>query len=50
MHIKFSQVKDHLEDLGIDRMTVLARILWTKVGRVWSGFVWLKIWTNGEVL
>jgi hypothetical protein len=32
--------RDHLEDLGIDRM----------VGIIWVGFIWLRRGTSGRVL
>jgi hypothetical protein len=42
--------RDHFEDLGIDWMIVLKWMLGEQVGRVWSGFIWLRIETNGRLL
>jgi hypothetical protein len=39
----------HLEDLGIDGR-ILKSILWKVDGRVWTGFIWLRIKTSGGVL
>jgi hypothetical protein len=38
----------HFEDLDIDGMMTLKRILKKQDGRLWTGFVWLRIGsTNG---
>jgi hypothetical protein len=41
----------HLEKLGIDGRATLQRILKNiYTGRVWIGFIWLRIGTNGRLL
>jgi hypothetical protein len=40
---------DHLEDLGIDGKIILKLILRKQGGKVWTGFVWLRIGTSGEL-
>jgi hypothetical protein len=35
--------KDHLEDLGVDGKTILKLILWKLGGKVWNGYIWLRI-------
>jgi hypothetical protein len=42
--------KDHSEDLGVDGRPVLEWILGKDGGRVWTGFIWLRIGINGELL
>jgi len=42
--------RDHLEDLGIDVMVILERILGKQGGKVWAGFTWLRIGTSGGLL
>jgi hypothetical protein len=38
--------RDHLEDLGIDRMILLKWIL-EKLGGKLTGFIWLRLGSNG---
>jgi len=35
--------------LGIDGMTILKRILKKLNGSAWTGFIWLRIGTNGRM-
>jgi hypothetical protein len=42
--------RGHLEDLGIEEMIILKFILRNWGLRVWIGFIWLRIWTNGGLL
>jgi hypothetical protein len=41
---------DHFEALGTDESIILKWILEKQDGKVWNGFIWLKIGTNGRVL
>jgi hypothetical protein len=41
---------DHLKDRGVDWRMGSKWILDRLAERVWSGFVWLRIWTCGELL
>jgi hypothetical protein len=36
--------RDHTEDIGVDN-TILEWILGKRGGKVWTGFIWLIIWT-----
>jgi hypothetical protein len=49
MHTKFLSEnlkgRDHAEDVGID-----GRIMLDECGKVWIGFIWLRIGTNGRLL
>jgi hypothetical protein len=40
--------KDELQDLGADGGIILKCIL--KKEGVWSGFIWLRIWSSGRLL
>ena len=35
--------RDYLEDLGIDGWTILTRILVKYDGKLWTGFIWLRV-------
>jgi hypothetical protein len=37
-----------LKDLGTEGRIILTLRLRKKGGRVWAGFIWLRIGTNGE--
>jgi hypothetical protein len=41
--------RDHLEDLGIVGKT-LEWVLGQQCGKLWTGFIWLRIGTNGGLL
>jgi hypothetical protein len=51
MHTKFwsenLQGSDHSEDLGVDEKIILEWILGKYDGKVWTGFLWLRIGTSG---
>jgi hypothetical protein len=50
MHTKFlSGNRDHVEDLEVDEMIILERILGKYDGKVWTGLIWLRIGTSGGV-
>jgi hypothetical protein len=38
--------RDHLEDLVVDGKIILLKY----GGRVWTGFIWVRIGTSGELL
>jgi hypothetical protein len=40
----------HLEDLGINRKIISEWILGKYGGKVWTGFIWLRIGTSGRPL
>jgi hypothetical protein len=42
--------KDHSEDRGVSGRMGSKWILERLVGRVWSGFIWLRIETGGGLL
>jgi hypothetical protein len=42
--------KSHYEDLDVDGRILEEWILYKWDGRVWSGFVWLRIETSGGFL
>jgi hypothetical protein len=42
--------RDHLEDLSVDWNIILKWILENKCGKVWTGFSWFRIGTNGGLL
>jgi hypothetical protein len=42
--------RDHSEELGVDGKILLAWILGKQGGKVWTGFVWLRIGTSGRLL
>jgi hypothetical protein len=54
MHTQFwseiLEVKHHLRDLDVDGRLTLKCILTKLSVRMWTGFIWFKIGTNGELL
>jgi hypothetical protein len=38
--------RNHLEDLDVDRKTLLEGILGKQGGRVWTAFIWLRKGTS----
>jgi hypothetical protein len=42
--------RDHVEDLGIHRKIILDCILGKYGGKVWTGFIWVRIGTSGGLL
>jgi hypothetical protein len=42
--------RDHLEDVGVDRRIILEWILGKQGGKVWTGFIWIRIGTSGGLL
>jgi hypothetical protein len=42
--------KDHLEDKGVDGRIILKWILGKWSLEVWTGFIWLMLWTSGGFL
>jgi len=42
--------RDHAEHLGIDGRIILEWILRKQVTKVWTGVIWLRIWTSGALL
>jgi hypothetical protein len=47
--LEYLKGRDHLEDLGTDKI-ILERILGKQGGKVWTGFIWLRIGASGELL
>jgi hypothetical protein len=39
--------RDHSEDIGVDGMIILKRILEEQGWKMWIGFIWLRIGTSG---
>jgi hypothetical protein len=54
MRTKFYSVnlkgKYHSDELGVDGRMILDWILGKQGGKVWTGFIWLRIGTSGGVL
>jgi hypothetical protein len=42
--------RNHSEVLGIDGRTTLEWMLGTYGGKLWTGSIWLRIWTSVRVL
>jgi hypothetical protein len=42
--------RNHSEDLGEDVRIILKPIFERWSLRLWTGFIWLKMWSNGELL
>jgi hypothetical protein len=42
--------RDHSEDLGVDGRIILEWISGEGGGKVWTGFIWLRIETTGGLL
>jgi hypothetical protein len=42
--------RDYSEDLGVNERIILIWILGTYDEKVWTGFMWLRIWTSGGLL
>jgi hypothetical protein len=42
--------RNHLEDLFVDERITLEWILGKQDGKVWTGFMWLRIGTNDRLL
>jgi hypothetical protein len=38
--------RDHLEDQDVDGWTIIKWIL-EREGMIWTGSIWLRIWTTG---
>jgi hypothetical protein len=38
--------RDHLEDVGVDCKIILEWILGKYDGRLWTGFIWLRMGTS----
>jgi hypothetical protein len=54
MHTKFwlenHKRRDQSEDRGIDGKIILESILEKEGGKMWTGFIWLRIGTIGRLL
>jgi hypothetical protein len=42
--------REHSEHLGVDRRIIFKRIFGERVGKVWIGFMWLRIGAIGGFL
>jgi hypothetical protein len=42
--------EEYSEDLGVNESIILEWILRKQVGRIWIGFIWLRIGISGENL
>jgi hypothetical protein len=43
-------VRGHSEDTGVDEKKILEWILGKWCGKLWIGFIWLRIETSGGLL
>jgi hypothetical protein len=54
MHTKFWSEnlteRDHLEDPRVDGRAIFKRIFKKQIGRLWTGFIWLRIWGQWRAL
>jgi hypothetical protein len=48
--VEHPKVRDYTEDVGIDGKITLELILEKLGEKVWTGFIWLKVRTNGSLL
>jgi hypothetical protein len=48
--LKNLEVRYHPEDLGLHGRIILEWILEKQSGKVWTGFIWLRIETSGCML
>jgi hypothetical protein len=44
------EVRDHSEDLGVDEIIIFEWMLDKYVGKMWIGFMWLRIGTSDGLL
>jgi hypothetical protein len=42
--------RDHAEDLGVDGKIIIEWIFGEYNGKLWPGFMWLRIGTSGRLL
>jgi hypothetical protein len=42
--------RDYLEEVGVDGKIILERIFGKRGGKLWTGFIWLRIGTIGGLL
>jgi hypothetical protein len=42
--------RDHSENIGVDVRIILEWILGKQGEKVWTGYIWLRIGTNGGLL
>jgi hypothetical protein len=45
MHLESLEEGDHSQDLGVDGRIILEWMLGKSAGKVWAGFIWLRIGT-----
>jgi hypothetical protein len=48
--VKNLQERDHLENKDVDRRIILEKILRKYGGKLWTGFMWLRLATSGGAL
>jgi len=49
-HFQNVKGRDHFGDLGKDGKTIFASFSEKQNVRLWSGFIWLRLGTSGELL